>query len=220
MSHHLNTMFGHFKMGSLKKSSKNPPEIVETNTDPEITNTETSTESIDQKRKNSMNHISNNIHGHDTNNINLNNISNNYVTQNGGPISNGSPSGAASPKKRNSMSGAAIQNSDVKNTMNSGQMNLSPRIGQRKLSADMRLRGLNPDEGDSMSYHIKPVKLKTVTTKAESYDTLHCKAAKQVSYIFIFYKYLIIKRNYSFFFPKYTLFYSQNFLKFTFTTIA
>lgn len=192
MSHHLNTMFGHFKMASLKKSSKNTPEIVETSSDPETTGDEITVIENEKIRKNSVNYISNNNHGHDLNNITANNhSSNNHQTQNGGSVmSNGSASGTPSPKKRNSMtSQSVVQNNDVKNTINcgqSGQMNLSPRIGQRKLSADMRLRGLNPEDGDSVSYHIKPVKLKTVTTKAEYYDTLHCKAAKQVSNACIF----------------------------------
>lgn len=176
MSHHLDTLFGHLKMTASKNSSKTP-DIVETCSDPEFT--------IDRgaltgkSRKNSVNYISNNNHEPDTNNV----TGNNHQTPNGDAvISNISAGGTSSPKKRNSMPGG-VQNNVVKITM-SGQMNLSAQAGQRKLSPDMRLRDLNHEDGDSVSYHVKPIKLKTVSTKAEFYDTLHCKTAKQVSGIY------------------------------------
>jgi hypothetical protein len=70
---------------------------------------------------------------------------------------------------------------------NGSARELSPsngRSGYRKLSQDIRLKGtanslLDPDDPLSMGKPttvIKPMKLKSMLTKAETYDTMHCKA--------------------------------------------
>lgn len=73
------------------------------------------------------------------------------------------------PKKRYS-----IGNGDLRNGK-SYELSLTPRSMQRKLSADMRLRGSNNQLNDDYAIR-RPVRLRSMATNFEVYDSLHVRA--------------------------------------------
>lgn len=83
--------------------------------------------------------------------------------------------------KRNSISlNQAPGNTD---SLKPRDLSPSPRAGQRKLSADLRNR---EDIEMSKPVQIRPVKLKNMVSRAETYDTLHLKTSEKVSLIYLF----------------------------------
>lgn len=160
MSQHLNTVLEHLKMSHLKKSSKVPASL------PSVAGL-----SLDETDNNRtlLNHNGNNSSTTLTIESKIETIS-----------QNGSLVAFESNKKRHSIS--VHGNGDIK--MKSGrELSPSTRSSQRKLSQDMRFRGINGEDGTPIQ--IRPVKLKSMCTKAESYDTLHCRGAVQVSDFFL-----------------------------------
>lgn len=73
------------------------------------------------------------------------------------------------PKKRYS-----IGNGDLRNGK-SYELSPTPRSMQRKLSADMRLRGSNNQLNEDYAIR-RPVRLRSMTTNFEVYDSLHVRA--------------------------------------------
>lgn len=160
MSQHLNTVLEHLKMSHLKKSPKLPPSL------PSVANI-----NLDETDNRTLvNHNGNNS------SITLN-VESKIETI----PQNGSLGTFDSNKKRHSIS--VHGNGDIK--MKGGrELSPSTRTGQRKLSQDMRFRGSNGE--DCGPIQIRPVKLKSMCTRAETYDTLHCRGAVQVSLNFFF----------------------------------
>lgn len=216
MSRHFNTVLGHFKMGPLKKKVENQTNddngsvasgsvITEDVVDATANNLMSPKKQQQQQQKNiqqqkiiiseikttpngtissngggtmmvnKRNSLTTTIH----NNQSIGNSVNSVNSGGGG----GSGFSALNKIQQQSTS-ASVQSGIITPTAT-----LSPRMGQRKLSQDMRLKGINLDEHNNESLTsgvmcpIKPVKLKTITTKAEAYDTLHIKSMHQVSFI-------------------------------------
>lgn len=96
------------------------------------------------------------------------------------------------PRKRFSVPGGQNQsaiavkhgNGDVQHCSGNKDLLASPRNMPRKLSQDLR-RGINfpMDEGFDCSKYRKPVKLKSMISHYETYDSLHTKAL-EVSFYF------------------------------------
>lgn len=82
------------------------------------------------------------------------------------------------PKKRYS-----IGNGDLRNGGKSYELTPSSRSMQRKLSADMRLRGSNSQLHEEYVIR-RPVRLKSMTTNFEVYDSLHVRAVDVSTNIF------------------------------------
>lgn len=75
------------------------------------------------------------------------------------------------PKKRYS-----IGNGDLRTNGKPGyELSPAPRSMQRKLSADMRLRGSNNQLNDDYAIR-RPVRLRSMATNFEVYDSLHVRA--------------------------------------------
>lgn len=159
MSQHLNTVLEHLKMSHLKKSPKLPASL------PSVASINLN----ETDNRTAVNHNGNNS----STTLNVNETKIETIPQ------NGTLGTFDSNKKRHSIS--VHGNGDIK--MKSGrELSPSTRSGQRKLSQDMRFRGINGEDGSQIQ--IRPVKLKSMCTRAESYDTLHCRGAVQVSLSF------------------------------------
>lgn len=156
MSQHLNTVLEHLKMSHLKKSPKLPASL------PSVANINLN----ETDNRTLVNHNGNNS-----------STTLNVETKIETIPQNGTLGTFDTNKKRHSIS--VHGNGDIK--MKSGrELSPSTRSSQRKLSQDMRFRGVNGEDGSQIQ--IRPVKLKSMCTRAESYDTLHCRGAVQVSY--------------------------------------
>lgn len=70
----------------------------------------------------------------------------------------------------------SISNGDIRSNGRSRELSPAPRMyQQRKLSADMRFRGSNNQLSDDYLMR-RPVRLKSISTNFEVYDSLHSKA--------------------------------------------
>lgn len=94
-------------------------------------------------------------------------------------VSNGSIT--SSSAKRQSVSSQAGQEARTRDLSPCTDKLLTSSMSglniQRKLSGDYR----NNEEGGIKPAIFKPIRVKNITTKAETYDTLHCKAIEKVS---------------------------------------
>lgn len=156
MSQHLNTVLEHLKMSHLKKSSKLPASL------PSVANL-----SLDE-----TDNIRTLVNHNGNNSLTTLNVESKIETI----PQNGSLVAFDTNKKRHSIS--VHGNGDIK-TKSGRELSPSTRPSPRKLSQDMRFRGINGEDGNQIQ--IRPVKLKSMCTRAESYDTLHCRGAVQVS---------------------------------------
>lgn len=206
MSHHLNTMLEHLRMGPRKKTKTS--NVVTNECDG--TSTTGSNDNRKDGDKDKINVCCSDINGQiimlntcdsidDNQKLNQQtnrSIESQTVTNHIDPL-NGLQ---FDPRKRYSVPAATIQylhhssaagpncgattGGQVANgTVRKSSRELSPipRNMQRKLSADMRFRGgsnshLDDDGHESLRYLRRPVKLRSMATKAETYDTLHTKA--------------------------------------------
>lgn len=100
------------------------------------------------------------------------------------------------PRKRFSVPGGQNQNAlkhgngDVQHCSDKKELLASPRNMPRKLSQDLR-RGINfpIDDGFDCSKYRKPVKLKSMISHYETYDSLHTKALEVSQFIISFLMY-------------------------------
>lgn len=108
------------------------------------------------------------------------------------------------PRKRFSVPGGQNQNAvtvkhgngDIQHCSGNKELLASPRNMPRKLSQDLR-RGINfpVDDGFECSKYRKPVKLKSMISHYETYDSLYTKALEVSCLIEFLYKYLLIFIN-------------------------
>lgn len=93
------------------------------------------------------------------------------------------------PKKRYSIPAPACahENGDTKHRSRDLSP-IPPRNMQRKLSQDLRIRGSNSHINDENMMELaklkRPVKLKSITTNFESYDSLHAKVVEVSTFFF------------------------------------
>lgn len=167
MSQHINSMLEHLKMGGKKSKVSNG-----------------NLDSVDQ---NQLYKDSNGVDEVDKVGVVVNDVkkTKNHVHHKDGCANCDGSDEKFDPRKRFSVSGGQNLNSvtvkhgngEVQHFSAGKELLASPRNMQRKLSQDLR-RGINfpTDDGFECSKYRKPVKLKSMISHYETYDSLHTKA--------------------------------------------
>lgn len=178
MSQHINSMLEHLKMGGKKSKVSNG--------------------NLDPADQNQLYKDSNGVDEVDKISVVINDVkkTKNHVNHKDSGSNCDASDEKFDPRKRFSVPGGQNQssvtvkhgNGDVQHCSGNKELLASPRNMPRKLSQDLR-RGINfpMDDGFDCSKYRKPVKLKSMISHYETYDSLHTKAIEVSLFVLCFF---------------------------------